>query len=97
MEKETVALKKENLILKVVCGAMLVAGVGLYIYAYLQKDFALAKHEEALTATVKLKECESEVTKERNLASLAETEIWNQKQLANECYEKLMEAKNKKK
>ena len=69
MEKEHSSLKKENLILKVVCGALLVAGVGLYIYGYLQKDFALAKQEEALKVTVQLKECEVEAAKQKAKAT----------------------------
>lgn len=97
MEKEHSSLKKENLILKVVCGALLVAGVGLYIYGYLQKDFALAKKEEALTIKIMLSEYKIEVKKQTEIAAKAEIEMWNHKQLLNECYEKWREAKSKKK
>ncbi len=97
MEKEHSSLKKENLILKVVCGALLVAGVGLYIYGYLQKDFALAKQEEALKVTVQLKECEVEAAKQKEIARQADMEASYQKQVAADYFIKWTEAKSKKK
>jgi len=97
MEKENISLKKENLILKIVCGAMLAAAVGLYIYGYLQKDFALAKHEEALKVTVQLRECEVEVAKQKELALQSDMQAVYHKQVAEDYYIKWNEAKNKKK
>ncbi len=97
MEKEHISLKKENLILKVICGALLVAGVGLYIYGYLQKDFALAKQEEALKVTVQLKECEVEVAMQKEIAMQADMEASHQRQVASDYFIKWTEAKSKKK
>lgn len=97
MEKQYDSLKKENLILKVVCGALLIAGVGLYIYGYLQKDFANAKYEEALKVTVQLKECQVEAVQLKDRALRAEMEAVTQRQVAADYYIKLLEAKNKKK
>jgi hypothetical protein len=97
MEKEPSSLKKENTILKIACVVLLVAGVGLYIYGYLQKDFALAKHEEALGVTVQLKECEVEVARQKEIAIQADMEASYQKQVASDYFIKWMEAKSKKK
>lgn len=97
MEKELSSIKKENLVLKVICGALLVAGVGLYIYGYLQKDFALAKQEEALKVQLELKECQVEVARQKEIAMQADMEASHQKQVASDYFIKWMEAKNKKK
>ena len=76
---------------------LLIAGVGLYIYGYLQKDFALAKQEEALKVQLELKECQVEVARQKEIAMQADMEASHQKQVASDYFIKMDGSKKQEK
>jgi dethiobiotin synthetase len=92
--KQALKLGRINNIVVAVC---ILAAIGFFFYGLINNIQAKKDKELALRSLVSLKECEAELSKQREYAAQANLEAEHQKRLAAEVFVKMLELQKKNK